>query len=250
MAQHFGSGVLWATPQTDAYGSAIAMPTPFQFGILQDVSFDESFSQHLLRGQNSIPVDAARGEGTVNIKAKSASISILPYAAAFYGQSATTGLITSINDNTGQVAAATIAVTLPVGTTYFANMGVRVDIYGTPMIRVATAPTTGQYTCDGAGNYTFAAADFGKLVFIDFQVMSASAGKTFVMNNPPMGLNPTISLDFGMMRNGKVLTFTYHRVISSKFSYSSKLQDFIMPELDMMAIANAQGKIKTWSESA
>src|SRR5471030_1195998 len=187
MARHFGSGVLWATPTQDAYGNAPVSPTPFQFGILQDIGIDASFEEKLLYGSSSFPVDSGRGKGKIGLKAKWANINILPFTAAFFGQSAVTGLITSFNDDVGQPAAATVTIAPPAGTTYFANLGVRSDANGLPMIRVATAPQPGEYTTDGAGKYNFNAADVGSTVFIDYQTMAANAGKLLTINNMPMG---------------------------------------------------------------
>jgi len=249
MARHFGAGVLWATPLQDAYGNAIANPTPFQFGILQDVGIDASFDEKLLYGASSFPVDSGRAKGKIGLKAKFANINILPLTAAFFGQSAVNGLITSVNDGVGQAAAASVTIVPPGGATYFANLGVRLDANGTPMIRVATAPTTGQYTTDGNGAYVFAAADVGKTVFIDYQHMTAAAGKLLTVTNMPMGLSPSFSVDFAMARNGKVLTLKFPKVTSSKLALSSKQEDFMIPELDMNCFADDTGVVWKWSST-
>lgn len=207
--QHFGSGVLWATPIQDALGAAFATPTAFQFGILQDIGIDASFEEKLLYGSNSFPVDSGRGKGKIGLKAKFANLNILPFTAAFFGQSAVNGLITTVKDDIGQAAAATVTVAPPGAATFFANLGVRIDANGTPMIRVASAPTTGQYTTNGSGQYVFAAADVGKTIFIDYQHITAAAGKLLTVQNLPMGLTPTFRLDMSMARNGKVLTLTW-----------------------------------------
>src|SRR5471032_100593 len=153
MARHFGSGVLWATPTQDANGNSPISPTPFQFGILQDIGIDASFEEKLLYGSNSFAVDSARGKGKIGLKAKFANINILPFTAAFFGQSAVAGLITTVNDEAGQAAAAAVTITPPAGNTFFANLGVRSDANGTPMIREATAPKSGDYTTDANGAY-------------------------------------------------------------------------------------------------
>lgn len=247
--QHFGSGVLWATPVQDALGAAFATPSAFQFGILQEIGIDASFEEKLLYGSNSFPVDMGRGKGKIGLKAKFANLNILPFTAAFFGQSAVNGLITTVKDDVGVAAAASVTITPPGGATFFANLGVRTDANGTPMIRVATAPATGQYTTNGSGQYVFAAADVGKTVFIDYQHLTASAGKLLTVTNLPMGLTPTFRLDMSMARNGKVLTLTWPKVISSKLSMSTKQEDFVIPELDMSALADDNGVVWKWSAS-
>lgn len=249
MARHFGSGVLWATPMQDALGNAIANPTPFQFGILQDIGIDASYEEKLLYGSSAFPVDSGRGKGKIGLKAKFANINILPFTAAFFGQSAVSGLITSVKDEIGQAAAATVTIAPPAGATFFANLGVRSDANGTPMIRVAATPKVGEYTTNGTGQYTFNAADVGKTVFIDFQHITASAGKLLTVTNLPMGLTPTFSLDMSMARNGKVMTLTWGKVTSSKLAMSTKQEDFMIPELDMSALADDNGVVMKWSAS-
>ena len=251
MARHFGSGVLWATPQQDAFGNAIANPTPFQFGILQDVALDGSFDEKLLYGPNGLPVDAGRGKGKFGLKAKFANINFLPFSMLFFGQQTTPGLITSVQDQVGHTAAAAVAIVPPAGNTFFANLGVRADANGTAMIRVATAPAAGQYTTDGNGNYVFSAADIAanRTVYIDYQTMNATAGQIMTINNLPMGLTPTFSVAYSMQRNGKVLTLTFPRVTASKLAMSSKQEDFMIPELDMSVLANDAGLVAVWSAS-
>lgn len=249
MARHFGAGVLWATPMQDALGAAYASPTPFQFGILQDVSIDASFDEKLLYGSNAFPVDMGRGKGKIGLKAKFANINVLPFAVAFFGQPSSTGLITSVNDQSGVVVAASVTVTPPGGATFFANLGVRSDANGTPYVRVVSAPQTGQYATDGNGTYTFAAADVGKTVFIDYQHTTASAGSILTVKNSAMGLTPSFRLDLSMQRNGKVLTMTWPKVVSSKLAMSTKQEDFMIPELDMSALADDTGTVWKWSAS-
>lgn len=248
--RNFGSGVLWGTPLLDATGSAYASPTPFQFGILQDVGIDFSFDEKLLYGKGKFPSDMAQGKGKISIKAKFGNINALPFSAAFFGIASTPGLITSVEDLTGTVITAAAIVIAPgTGQTFFANLGVRSDANGTPMVRVASNPTTGQYTTDGNGSYSFAAADIGKLAFIDYQVFNSTSGQLITMRNQPMGVAPSCRLDFSMQRNGKVFTLSFPKVVSSKLALSSKQDDFMIPELDMSAIADDNGYVFKWSAS-
>jgi len=248
--RQFGSGVIWGTGLQDAFGSAIALPTPFQLGILQDVSIDISYDEKTLYGTNLFAQDVARGKGKIALKAKFANINALPFAACFFGQSVLSGLVTSVNDTNGViVTAAAVVVTPPTGNTFFANLGVRSDANGTPMIRVASAPTTGQYTTDGNGSYTFAAADVGKTVFIDYQYFNSSAGSLLTVRNTQMGMAPFFRVDISMQRNNKVLTQTFNKVTASKLGMSTKQDDFLIPELDMTAIADDSGNVYKWSSS-
>lgn len=248
--RNFGSGVLWGTPIQDAIGNAYASPSPFQFGILQDVGIDMSFDEKLLYGKGKFPADMAQGKGKIAIKAKFANINALPFSAAFFGMSPTAGLITSFEDQAGVVVAAGATVIAPVaGQTFFANLGVRSDANGTPLVRVTANPATGQYTTDGNGSYIFSAVDIGKTVFIDYQTMNAGAGQLITLRNQAMGLAPTFRLDLSFQRSGKVFTLSFMKCSSSKLAMSSKQDDFMIPELDMSAIADDSGLIFKWSAS-
>lgn len=247
--RHFGSATLWGTPLQDAAGTTVSNPTPFQFGILQDIGIDASFDEKLLYGKSSFPVDSARGKGKIGLKAKFANINILPFTAAFFGQSSSTSLITTVEDTAGHVIPATpftVTITPPSGT-FFANLGVRSDVNGTPLIRVASSPTTGQYTTDGAGAYVFAAADAAQTVYIDYQYLVTTSGKLLTVQNLAMGLSPYFRLDMSMVRNGKVLTLTWPKVTSSKLAMSTKQEDFLIPEFDMSAQADDTGAVWKWS---
>ena len=61
----FGSGVMFVTPSGGS---------PLRVGIMQDVSFDISFDQKPLYGQNQWPIALARGKAKGSIKAKTAQI--------------------------------------------------------------------------------------------------------------------------------------------------------------------------------
>ncbi len=64
----FGSGVVYGVPV--ASGAAQANPTPFRFGVLQDVQVDIKGTNKKLRGQKQAPVRVARGEVDITVKSK------------------------------------------------------------------------------------------------------------------------------------------------------------------------------------
>ena len=63
----FGAGVLFGTPLYDATGTAIANPSPIQFGILQDVTVDESWETKELYGDAQFPVAVGRAHQPSNL---------------------------------------------------------------------------------------------------------------------------------------------------------------------------------------
>lgn len=254
MAQFaFGSGILWGTPLQDAAGTAITNPTPVQFGTLQDASFDFACDLKELFGQNQFAVAIGRGKGKLTGKAKFAQLNGLLINSLFFGQTMSTGLIADYYDTTGSaipsVSAYTITPTPPSSGTWAADLGVR-DSNGLPMVRVAASPATGQYTVSNVGLYTFSSADSSATVFISFQYTTTStSARKSVVQNVAMGYAPSFKVDFMMPYAGKTLTISWPNAISTKLSFATKLDDFMVPEFDFSGFADASGTVMTYSLS-
>lgn len=250
MAQYvFGSGVLFGTPLTDATGAAIVNPSPIEFGTISDVALDISFDTKQLYGNLQFPVAIGRGKGKIGGKAKAAKLNGSMLNNLFFGQTLNLGVISDVYDTTGAAIPSTpfaITPTVPGSGTWTRNLGVK-DANGLPMTRVASAPTTGQYSVS-AGVYTFAAADTGLTVYINFQysATSTTAVKSDVINLP-MGYAPSFQADFYMPFNGKNLVFTAHNCVASKLAFATKQDDFMMPEFDFDCFANAAGLVMTYA---
>lgn len=244
----FGSGVLWGTPTMDASGNAIVNPSPVEFGTLSDISLDMSFDTKTLYGNLQFPVAVGRGKGKISGKAKAAKLNGTLINSLFFGQTLNFGTISDVYDTTGVAAATTVTPTVPGSGTWTRSLGVR-DSNGLPMTRVASAPTTGQYAVT-AGAYTFASADVGQTVFISYQytATSTTAVNSTVMNLP-MGYAPAFSVDFLMPFQGKQLVFTAQNAISSKMSFATKQDDFMVPEFDFEVFANSAGQVLTYALS-
>jgi len=248
----FGAGVIWGTPLTDATGAAIAVPTPVMIGILQDASIDISFDTKMLHGTGQFPVATGRGKGKITGKAKFAQINGLLLNSLFFGQTQTGGsLLSAVRDAVGVAIPTTPFTITPVtGTTplrtWVADLGVR-DASGNTFTRVASAPTTGQYSVTG-GVYTFASADVGQTVFISYQYTAASTvAKTSTVSNLAMGPAPTFRCDFfNSSGASNSLTLTLYACVSNKLSLSTKAEDFLIPEFDFEAYADPAGRVLQW----
>jgi hypothetical protein len=249
MSQYvFGAGIIWATPLQDAFGNAIANGTPVQLAVSQEVSMDESFETKLLYGQNQFPVDAGRGKGKIGVKVKFGQVNGLAVSSLFFGQTLTTGRTTYNFDVTGAAIPTTpfqITPTVPASGTWAADMGVR-DSNGRPMTKVASAPATGQYSV-AAGVYTFAAADTGKTVFISYAYTNTNVqmpnSTQLNVKNIPMGNAPVVQLDIFFTKNGKNFGTRYPQAISNKMGWQSKLDDYMVPEMDFDCFADAAGNV-------
>lgn len=260
MQNIFGAGSLWGTPLADATGAAIAVPTPVQFGLSQEISIDMSFDTKLLYGQNQFPVAVGRGKGKVTGKVKNAQVNGAMWNSIFFGQTLSSGITGIVQDTTG-IAIPSTPFTITAGATsdathikipntgtWFADLGVR-NANGVEMTRVASGPTTGQYSV-AAGVYTFATADVGTIVFINYEYTATSTvAKQSTVNNLPMGYAPSFRTDILMPYSGKMAVFTFYSCLASKLSLATKLDDFVIPEIDFDCFADPTGRVFTWALS-
>jgi hypothetical protein len=231
--------------------NAITNPTPRLFGVLQNVSVDISGDIKELHGQNQFAEAVARGKTKISCKAKFGRINGLLINDLFFGQTATSGILADVYDTTGQAIPTTpftITVTPPSSGTWARDLGVR-DANGNPMTRVAAGPVTGQYSVT-AGAYLFAAADVGLTVFISYQytATSTTAKKSTVMNLP-MGAAPAWRCDLSNGFQGGQTALSLYKCISTKLGLATKLDDFLIPEMDFSAFADATGKVLDWGTS-
>lgn len=252
MSQYaFGAGQLYVTPTADALGVAVANPTPLKLMDLQEGSLENSAELKKLYGQNSFPVAVGVGKRDISVKVKPARILASVWNTLFFGQTLAAGLIANYTDTAGVAIPATpyqVTVTPPNSGTYVADLGV-IDANGQPMKRVASAPATGQYSVNtSTGQYTFAAADTAKTVYINFQYSATVTGaQKQTVQNLPMGYAPTFKADLTVSYLGKNTTFSFPACIASKMGMSFKNEDFAIPEFEFGAFDNGTGSVMTWS---
>lgn len=243
----FGAGVLAATELYDANGSAVSVPTPAPFGILQDVSLDFDFEEKLLYGARQFPEAIGRGKGKISGKAKFARIYAALFNNAFFGQTLTSGFFATYNDSTGTAIPATpfqITPTVPSSGTWESDQGV-VDSNGRLMTRVASSPTAGQYAVT-AGVYTFASADnvSGLLAFINYRYTATVTGaQKSSVANLLMGYAPIIQVDLSVSYGGKFMSVRLPNCLPSKMSWQFKNDDFTIPDFDFGAFADGSNNI-------
>lgn len=237
----FGSGVLYGR-------SLVNSPaTPVRFGALQDVSFDISFSAKELFGQNQFPLAVGRGTGKITGKANFAQFNAQAYNDLFFGLSnpATGSTITATAE------AKTITANIATATnnaTYLRDLGVTLASDGSVFTRVTSAPVGQQYSAnETTGVYTFNNTQNGLAVLLNYQYSDAANGKLITITNQLLGNAPTFLAAFTQTFQGKKQTFVLNSCMSSKLSFATKLEDFVIPSFDFMAFADAGGNIGTMS---
>jgi len=250
----FGAGNMYVTPLQDARGNNISNPTPYPLMVLQDGSVDFSGDIKELYGQNQFAVAVGRGKVKLQIKVKPARIFAGVWNTLFFGQTVNPGLFAVFTDTTGATVPATpfqITATPPNSGTFVAEKGV-IDANGNPMTRVASAPATGQYSVNAStGAYTFAAADTGKVVYINFQYSTSTiaTGQKQTVQNLPMGYAPTFAASLSVSYLGKLTSFDFPMCIGNKMTVGFKNEDFAVPEFDFQAFDNGTGNPMSWSTS-
>ncbi len=262
----FGAGVLFATPTFTAAGVAVSASTvsPVQFGIVQNVTIDDEAEIKELYGANQYPVDIGRGKAKISIKCKQAQFSAQLFNTIYYGQTIS-GTYQGLNaDTVGAVIPGTagatsifISPTAPTGGTslYVADLGVQ-DGNGVPFTRVASAPTGGQYslaaTTSTGVTYTFSSQDVGRTVFINYQYSNAtnpSTGNLLTVYNIPMGQVPVFSCQFFNTRRSQTFWRKFPQCVATKLSMDFKNDDFVIPDFEISAFADANNIVEQISMS-
>lgn len=252
MAQYgFGAGTMYVTPLQDSTGAAIANPTPMKLMDLQEGTFDFGAEAKKLYGQNSFPVAVGIGTRNLGVKIKQARVLAKAWNALFFGQTLSAGIVGIYTDTVGAAIPGTpyaITPTPPNSGTWTADLGV-LNASGVPMTRVASAPSTGQYSV-AAGVYTFAAADTTLTVYINYKYTAASttASKQTVANQP-MGYAPLFACDMHVIYQGKQTYFGLPACMASKMAVAFKNDDFSIPEFEFEGMDNGSGSVMTWSTS-
>jgi len=244
---NFGAMQLICTPTNLADGTAIANPSPVKLGVLQDVTLDLSVDMKTLYGAGMYPVAVAQGKGKVELKAKTGEISGKALGSLFLGQSAAAGIKDCVLGFPAAIpssAAYTITVAPPASGTFVADLGVFDATTGRQLTSVASAPTAGQYTVSAAGLYTFAAADSGKAIFMNYEYSAVStSAQVFNLTNRPAGQTPSFSVIGRAAYDGKIITAKFYRGVSSKLSLPFKSDDFAVSDFDISCFANAADQV-------
>ncbi|MGO9008164.1 MAG: hypothetical protein ACLQIQ_00085 [Beijerinckiaceae bacterium] len=239
----FGSGVLIGT-RTDIENS-----TPINFGLVQEVTLDETSSVKELYGQYQRPLAIARGTIKTTGKAKVARISGLAFANLYYGTTPAAGQTATSFAEAGTIAASSpYIVTVANSATFVADQGVVYATSGLPLTKVASSPATGQYSV-AAGVYTFNAGDEGKNVLVTYTYTISATGQKLTIANQLLGTTPTFQALFYTSFQGQNVTLTLNNCTSSKLSFGTKLEDFVLPEFDFACFPDSSGNVMTWSFS-
>lgn len=249
----FGSGILYGVQTQDATGAAVANATPVQFGTLQDISGDISFEEKMLYGSYQFPVAVGRGKGKLGFKAKFASLNGAVIGDLLFGTGSVAGIKDIVNNFAATIPTTPFTVTAapPSSGTYSNDLGVINATTGVALKKVASAPVTGQYSVNIAtGVYTFAAADTGGSVLLNYEYTATSTtAKSNTIVNQLTGYAPFFKAALSLHYGGKAFNLVLNQCMSNKLSLPFKNDDFAVPDFDFSAFADAANNIGYWAAS-
>ncbi|MBR8248693.1 hypothetical protein [Burkholderia cenocepacia] len=242
MSQYaFGAGSFWGVQTGNAN------PTPNRFGALQsaDISFDATVKE--LFGSYQLPLAIGRGTMKVTGKAQAGQFQGRVLSDLFFGISKSVGQTLVADNEAGTVpGTGPYTVTVANSTGWVTDLGVKYTATGLPLTRVASAPAVGQYAV-AAGVYTFAAADTGLAVAISYTYTPTSntVGETVTMTNQLLGTAPAFKSVVSQVFNSERVTLTLNQCVSTKYTFSTKLEDFNIPEFDFSAFVDSSNTLGT-----
>lgn len=241
MNLQFGTGVLFGVPTA---GNLPTNPTPFKFGVLQEVSVDFKSDLKKLYGQDQFPVAKARGKIEVALKGKLALLDPNMINQLYFAQAATTGINITALDEAASIPATPgpYTVTVAHSANFITDYGVVYSATGQQFLKVASSPAAGEYSV-AAGVYTFAAADQATAVLITYTYSAASEGTTITLSNQLMGYAPELKLLLFNNFRTKVFSMELNSVTLGSLSIPTKQEDFWISDFDGDAGVDSSGTL-------
>jgi hypothetical protein len=233
MQVSFGAGLLAFTPPG-------ANPTPVVCGVLQDVSLKATKTLKKLYGQKQWPAAVAEGEGSITGTAKFAQIYGSFLKNALNGSISTGQTIGAINE-AATIPGTPYTVTVVNSATWVADFSVYDYTASKPMTLVASGPAAGQYSVS-AGVYTFAAADTGHSVGINYSYTS-TGGQTVKVTNALMGAASTFTAALFNNYNGLNSGVKLYAVALAGIDFAIKNTDFTIQNLQFEGFADSLDRV-------
>jgi hypothetical protein len=241
MFDQFGIGGALAIP----VGGNLATPSvPIQFLTLGGCSVDIDQKIVGLMGQSEGPDDAAPSDMTIKCKADWGRLDVNQFNSIMFGETITTGISVSVPyPGLLNTIATSVTPVVPNSGTWAKDGGVYYTATGQPLKRVASGPSTGQYSVS-AGVYTFNSGDNTSLAQIYF-TYTLGTGQVLTKHNQLQGYGPVFECylsmpflgNFGAGNNGIHL----YQCRFSKTSFPLKRNAWVMSDFEFEAFPNAAG---------
>lgn len=225
----------------------VSNPTPTRLAVPQDQSIDFKRSVKSLFGENQLAEDVCSGTMEITGKVTMGTLNARMFADLLFGITGAAGQINIANNEAGAVpGTSTYTITVSNSATWTVDLGVRNTTTGKILTRVASGPTTGQYSC-AAGIYTFAAADANAAVQISYEYTVPTVGELLTITNMPMGKIGNFTAVMQLLWGTEQSVLTLNNCISSDSGIATKLDDYAKPTFGFMAGVDTTETLGTFS---
>jgi hypothetical protein len=249
----FGSGVVFGTPNA---GNLATDPTPLPVGVIQDVKLTLGADLKSLFGQQQWAVDSAVGKRTIKGTVNFAQLSNMLLSQLFFADNVATGIVAT-SPYPGEAHSIpgtspyTVTIDPPNSGVFVSDQGVIYAATGQPLTAIPTGtPAAGQYTVNAStGVYTFAAADEGKGILVNYTYTQTTTGTSLVVSSHTMGWGPILAMNLVFPYDGIGIGVYLPNVRLGKIDMSSKLDDYAMFSSDFEAFAGAAGTPATFYQA-
>ena len=245
MVIEFGTGVLFGKPTA---GNQPTNPTPFKFGVLQEVTVDFKADLKKLYGQLQMAVATARGKLDCTIKGKIAVFDPNMLNQLYFAMNQTSGYQLIVDGEAHTVNSTTNTATVT-NTPIVTEWGVSDTNTGQSFIDVGTVGSLSaisQYAVNlTSGVYSFFGADGGRAVSISY-TYQVTTGSTITITNQLMGYAPELQMFLYNKFRNKYLALNLNNVTLGSINIPTKLEDFWMSDFDGSAdasISNTLGQL-------
>lgn len=233
------------------YGFPVGGGAPRIFGTISGASLDISGDIKMLYGQNQFPDDVSVGKRKITGKISVGLVDTNLMSQIYFGGAPVAGrLLEALAEPHSVPAASTYTVTSTNAATYNADCGVYYASSGLPLVQVAAgSEAAGMYSVNlTTGVYTFAAADEGKAILLNYTYGDTVNGLSLSVGQTLMGQIQTFQLLLLNITKGNTFGFTLYSCVSDKLSLPIKQDDYMEVEFDFAAFADpAKRVLKIWN---
>lgn len=224
----------------------VSNPTPARTYVQQDMSIDFKQATKELFGEKKFAVAVAAGEMSVSGKVSVGAANVRILGDFLFNVTGTSGQILEADKEAGTVpGTGPYTVTVVNSGTWTTDLGV-MKTDGTVYTRVASGPTTGQYSV-AAGVYTFAAADTGFNLLISYLYTNASQGEKLALANAPQGPAGAFTAVMAFLYGASQDVLTLNNAIATDMSFATKQGDFDKPSFGFMAAVDTNDNLGTFA---
>ncbi len=232
---HFKAGKLVLI---DSTGAAIPVAE------LTDIAVNHEAEDKHLPNDDQVARFSVRTGQKLSVKAKIQRALSSRLDAAMFGGTVTAGAAKVVVDRESHAAAGTVVAAG--GAAFLADLGVY-DSSGAPMEPVTATPAVGQYIAGvaGTGSYTFNIAQTGNLYLC--YVKSSTTGEVVTVDNQPQAESPSLAGWFWVTTKQpdgttKQRARFFYKLVPSKLSEAQKRGDWADSDIELGALADANGK--------